>query len=249
LLELSNITVSFNQDEPEEMHAIKNLSLQIDKGEFIVIVGANGSGKSTLLSSIAGNVLLYKGRISLRNRNITLWPEHKRCRLIARVFQNPFLGTASDLTILENFRLASIRTSAKKLNLGINSLFRKKVADKISVLDIGLENKLDKPMGILSGGQRQALTLLMALMDEAEILLMDEPTAALDPKSADELLSLTGRLIRELGITALLVTHNMTEAIRMGNRIIQLEKGSLIRDLNMEEKESLPLQALQQWFF
>jgi putative ABC transport system ATP-binding protein len=175
-------------------------------------------------------------------------PEHQRSKWVERVFQNPFNGTAPDLTILDNFRLAALRTQQKKLTVGINTAFKKKVQEKIELLGMGLENKINQPIGSLSGGQRQALTLLMSVMDHTDILLLDEPTAALDPKSAQIVLNLADKLIKEFGLTALLVTHNLKDAQQYGNRLVQMREGKIERDISSEAKEKLQLQNMYGWF-
>jgi putative ABC transport system ATP-binding protein len=195
-------------------------------------VGANGSGKTTLLNIIEGSQIPTSGTIEINGHDVTPLPEYKRSRWVARVFQNPNNGTAPDLTILDNFRLASLRTQRKNLSVGINEAFKKKVREKISGLGMGLENKIDQLMGNLSGGQRQALTLLMSVMDDTEILLLDEPTAALDPKSALIVMNLADKLHQDLGITIVLITHNIKDALVYGNRLIQLQEGRIAHDLS-----------------
>ncbi len=248
MIELRQITKNFRTGGTDEVTALKDVTLQIENGEFVVLVGANGSGKTTLLNIISGVHRPQKGKILIDGSEVTRLPEYKRARWIARVFQNPFYGTAPDLTILDNFRLAALRSQTKRLSIGINSRFRKLVQEKIAGLDMGLEHKLDQPIGQLSGGQRQALTLLMCTMDRTSVLLLDEPTAALDPKSARIVLSLADRLIRDLGLTALLVTHNLKDALQFGSRLIQMHEGRIERDLSHSEKERLQLTDMLDWF-
>ncbi len=245
---LQHITKVFNKGKPNEVIALKDVSLQIKEGEFLVIVGANGSGKTTLLNVIEGAEMPTAGSIEINGANVTKLPEYKRSKWVARVFQNPNNGTAPDLTILDNFRLASLRTRRKNFSIGIDAGFKKKVREKIATLGMGLENKINQPMGNLSGGQRQALTLLMSVMDDTSLLLLDEPTAALDPKSAVVILDLAGKLNKDLGITTVLVTHNLKEALQYGNRLLQFSEGKIIRDLNNENKSRLLLQEIYQWF-
>nr|HQU61375.1 ATP-binding cassette domain-containing protein [Saprospiraceae bacterium] len=179
---------------------------------------------------------------------VTRVPEHKRSRWMARVFQNPLGGTAPELSILSNFRLAALRTSRKKLVIGINEAFKASVREKIAGLDMGLENKLSQPMGSLSGGQRQALTLLMSTMDHTDILLLDEPTAALDPRSAEVVMQAAQKIIQDYGLTTLFITHNLRDAHRYGNRLIHMVEGRVARDLNAEAKSKLKLQEMYEWF-
>jgi putative ABC transport system ATP-binding protein len=248
MISLQKISKFFNKGKTNEVTALNDISLQINDGEFVVVVGANGSGKTTLLNIIAGVEMPTKGMIEINNNDVTPLPEYKRSRWVARVFQNPNNGTAPDLTILDNFRLAALRTQRKNMTIGINAAFKKKVQEKISDLGMGLENKINQPMGNLSGGQRQALTLLMSVMDDTNILLLDEPTAALDPKSALVVLKLADKLNKELGITTILITHNIKDAHQYGNRLIQLNEGKILRDVNAEMKSRLLLQDIFEWF-
>jgi len=173
MISLKNITKVFNKGKVNEVTALKDVSLQINKGEFVVMIGANGSGKSTLLNIIEGAEMLTTGSVGINGTDVTELPEHKRSKWVARVFQNPYNGTAPDLTILDNFRLAALRTQQKKITVGINAAFKKKVQEKIAMLGMGLENKINQPIGSLSGGQRQALTLLMSVMDDTDVLLLE----------------------------------------------------------------------------
>ncbi len=248
MIKLQHITKAFNKGKINEVLALDDVSLQINRGEFVVMIGANGSGKTTLLNVISGAELPGNGSVVINGIDVTVLPEYKRSKWIARVFQNPYNGTAPDLTILDNFRLAALRTQHKNLSIGINAAFRRKVQDKIASLGMGLEHKLNQPIGSLSGGQRQALTLLMSIMDETSVLLLDEPTAALDPKSAKIVLTLANELIKEYGLTALLVTHNLKDAQQYGDRLIQIHEGKILRDMNGIEKKNLLLQSMYEWF-
>jgi putative tryptophan/tyrosine transport system ATP-binding protein len=248
MISLKNISKVFNKGKVTEVIALNDISLQVDKGQFLVIVGANGSGKTTLLNMIEGAEMPNSGTIEINGQEVTRLPEYKRSKWIARVFQNPHNGTAPDLTILENFRLAALRTKRKNLTIGINEAFKKKVQEKISALGMGLENKIGQVMGNLSGGQRQALTLLMGVMDDTNILLLDEPTAALDPKSALVVMNLAQKLNTDLGITAILITHNLKDALLYGNRLIHMQAGKIIHDLKTEDKKNLLIQELYDWF-
>jgi putative ABC transport system ATP-binding protein len=248
MIEISGLHKTFNRGKANEVHALKDIHLSIWAKEFVVIVGANGSGKTSLLNCISGSILPSEGEIKINGNQVTRLAEYQRSKWIARVFQNPLSGTAPDLSILDNFRLASLRTTSKKLMIGINDTFRKKVREKIASLGMGLENKIGQPMGSLSGGQRQALTLLMSVMDEAHILLLDEPTAALDPRSAETVMRIADRLIKEYGLTGILITHNLKEAFQYGNRIIQMAEGEIIKDLDGGKKTALHQTELYEWF-
>lgn len=248
MINVSNVSKSFNRGKANEVKALSAINVSLQPSDYVVVIGANGSGKSTFLNLIAGSVFPTEGTINLEGNDVTYLKEYERSKWIARVFQNPLSGTAPDLNILTNFRLASLRTKSKKLVIGTDKQFTERVKEKISILKMGLENKLDQPMGSLSGGQRQALTLLMSVMDEAKILLLDEPTAALDPRSANLIMSTADTLIKEYKLTALLVTHNLKDAHLYGNRILQFSEGKIIRDLAAEEKSKLELNDLFQWF-
>ncbi len=248
MISLQRISKFFNKGKPTEVIALNDISLQINKGEFVVIIGANGSGKTTLLNIIEGSQMPTVGKIEINGQDVTPLPEYKRSRWVARVFQNPNNGTAPDLTILDNFRLASLRTKRKNLVVGMNDAFKKKVREKVSGLGMGLENKTDQLMGNLSGGQRQAMTLLMSVMDDTDILLLDEPTAALDPKSALVVMNLADKLNKDLGITTILITHNLKDAVTYGNRLIQMQEGRIARDLNTKTKTAVLVQEIYQWF-
>lgn len=227
---------------------MNDISLTINREEFVVLVGSNGSGKTTLLNIISGAQVCSNGKVLISNTDVSRLPEYKRSTWIARVFQNPLSGTAADLSILDNFRLASIRTTKKKLIIGVNVAFKKQVRDKIATLGMGLENKLEQAMGTLSGGQRQALTLLMSVMDDTQILLLDEPTAALDPRSAALISETANNLIKQYKLTAVLITHNLKDAHQYGNRLIQMNEGRVLRDLKEAEKKSLQLSEMYEWF-
>ena len=248
MISLQNISKVYNKGEVNEVTALRHINLQINKGDYVVIIGSNGSGKTTLLNVLSGADKVSTGKVIINGEDVTKYAEFKRSKWIARVFQNPYTGTASDLSILDNFRLAALRTTQKKLVVGIDAAFKKKAQDMIARLDMGLENKIHQMMGSLSGGQRQALTLLMSVMDEASILLLDEPTAALDPKTAALILNLADELIKEYKLTALCITHNLKDARQYGNRLIQFQEGAMLRDLNQAEKSTLQLQDMFQWF-
>jgi len=248
MITLENIHKVYNKNSANEVNALKGVSLNIGKGEYVVIVGSNGSGKTTLLNIIAGAEMSSEGRVRFNNEDVTGLPDYRRSRWVARVFQNPLIGTAAELSILDNFRLAAIRTGSKNLTIGVNATFKKQVRDRIATLNMGLENKVEQEMGTLSGGQRQALTLLMSVMDRTEILLLDEPTAALDPRSAATVLQLANDLIQTYKLTAILVTHSLKDAHQHGNRLIQMYEGRVLRDLKEEEKGKIKREELFRWF-
>ena len=248
MIELNHITKIFNRGKVNEVTALNNVNLHIAAGEFVVLLGANGSGKTTLLNTIAGAVLPSEGNIRIHGQDVTRLPEHKRSRWVARVFQNPLGGTAPELSILDNFRLAALRTRKKRMVIGIDQAFTRLVREKISGLGLGLEDKLMQPMGSLSGGQRQALTMLMGVMDHTDILLLDEPTAALDPKSAEVVMQTADRIIREYQLTTILITHNLRESLRFGTRLIQMVGGQVARDLDTQAKQHLKTEELYAWF-
>lgn len=248
MINLKSIHKTFNKGKANQVDAINGVELSVAEKEFLVIVGSNGSGKTTLLNLIAGSILPGSGSIHIDGNDVTRLPDYKRSEWIARVFQNPLSGTAPDLSILDNFRLAAIRTKPKGLSIGINESFKKTVKEKIAMLGMGLEKKIEQPMGSLSGGQRQALTLLMSVMDSCKVLLLDEPTAALDPRSAEVVMQTADDLTQKFNLTTILITHNLKEAFNYGNRIIQMAEGKIIKDLGLEQKTALKQNDLFDWF-
>ena len=248
MIALNNITKVFNAGKLNEVSALKEINITIQAKEFVVIIGANGSGKSTLMNIISGAEKPTAGSVMINDKEVTDIPEYKRSEWISRVFQNPLSGTAPNLSIIENFRLASLRTQSKMLSVGITEQFKKTVQDKISMLEMGLENKINLPMGTLSGGQRQALTLLMSVMDSTEVLLLDEPTAALDPKTAHTILQTAEKIIQQLNLTAIFITHNLKDAHQYGNRLLRLQDGRIVNDLNKIEKSNFTPADLLEWF-
>ena len=248
MIKLDNVTKTFNRGEANEVTALKNISLEIKEKEFVVLVGGNGSGKSTILNAISGNVIANSGKIFLEGTDVTRLKEYKRSKWIARIFQDPHSGTAPDLSILENFRLSSLRTQRKNLFIGTGKKFMQEVKEKISTLGLGLENRINRPMNSLSGGQRQALTLIMAVMSEAKIILLDEPSSALDPKTAALVIKSAEEIIRKYELTALLVTHNIKDALLYGNRIIQMDDGKIVRDMGADRKNALTAGEVAEWF-
>ncbi len=248
MIELRDVNKIFNEGTPIAVYALKNINLKINKGEFVILLGSNGSGKSTLINAIAGETSISSGDVFIEERRMNNLEEFERSKWISRVFQNPLQGTASDLSIIDNFRLAFLRTQSKKLILGVNNKFRSIVKEKISLLNMGLENKLDAAVGTLSGGQRQALTLSMAVMDDAKILLMDEPTAALDPRSSENLMTNAAKFISLFNLTTIFITHQLKDAHRFGNRILLMQEGKITKDLGGEKKAKLELTEIYNWF-
>lgn len=248
MIELVHVSKTFNPGLANEVKALIDIQIEIPESQFLVLVGANGSGKSTLLNCIAGAFRPDTGKVIVEGQAVNRLADFRRSRWIARIFQNPLKGTAPNLSILDNFRLAALRTRPKYMTIGIRDAFRREVQEKISLLNMGLEDKLNQKMGNLSGGQRQALTLVMAVMDEARILLMDEPSAALDPKSARNLMEKAQMIKAEFGLTSVLVTHDLRDAHQYGNRLIQMQEGRIIRDLDEKEKNALRIQDLFSWF-
>ncbi len=235
-------------DASAAIPALQDVTLTIAKGEYVIVIGANGSGKSTLLNAIAGSFVPDAGEIYLQEENVTRLANWQRSRYIARLFQNPLMGTAPELSILENFRLAALRTQTKRLSIGTGKEFRTSVADSIARLGMQLENRLDRAMGSLSGGQRQALTLLMSTMDDCKILLMDEPCSALDPRSSELIMELADQIIREQQRTAVLVTHRLKDCIAYGDRVIFMEEGTISNDYTGNEKKQLTMEQLYAYF-
>ncbi len=247
MVKFTNISKSFTDDAGQINALINNLNVEFKQGEFTMIIGANGSGKSTILNLIAGLVFPDKGIISIAQKEVQTIKSFERSALIARIFQNPLQGSVADLTVLENMRLAFLRNSTKGLKLGIDAAFKSKIKDAIAQLNLGLENKTSQKMGTLSGGQRQALTLVMATLCDAKVLLMDEPTAALDPKSAHSLMENAANIIKEKQLTTLMVTHNMREAVNYGNRLLMMKEGRVEIDVKGEEKMKLSANHLFDW--
>lgn len=245
MLTLSDVKMVFFKGTPDEKVALNNLSLEVNQGDFITIIGANGAGKSTLFNAIAGTYLTDEGRILLEGKDITAMPEHKRARFIGRLFQDPMKGSAPGMSIEENLALAAghggwLSTISKK----DKKIFR----EKLALLGMGLEDRMNSPVGLLSGGQRQALTLMMSTINPPKILLLDEHTAALDPGTAEKVLNLTTQIVDENKITCLMITHNMQSALDLGNRTIMMDKGRVVYDVANEERAGLTVPDLLEKF-
>lgn len=248
MLKLTHITKTFNTNTINEKKALVGIDFHLKPGDFVTIIGGNGAGKSTLLNLIAGVHLNDSGSIVLNQQDITKQPEHIRAKLLGRVFQDPMKGTAADMAIEENLAMAYRRGKKRGLRWGITKSERELYKDYLKMLDLGLENRMSSKVGLLSGGQRQALTLLMATLQKPHLLLLDEHTAALDPKTAHKVLTLTEEMIAKDHLSALMVTHNMKDAIRYGNRLIMMHEGSIIFDIEGEEKKNLKVEDLLKKF-
>ena len=240
MLKLENICLTFNPGTVNEKKALENLSLQLDKGDFVTILGSNGAGKSTLFNTIAGTYLPDSGKVWLDGKDITKLPDYKRSKEIGRLFQDPLKGTAPNMTIEENLALAYLRANHAKSPFSmLNKADRAEFREKLAMLNLGLEDRMDQPVGLLSGGQRQALTLLMATLVTPKILLLDEHTAALDPGTAEVVLALTKKIVAENGITCLMITHNLASALALGNRTLMMQGGHIALDLKNEQRQGL----------
>ena len=239
MLEIQGVAKTFNSGTPNEVRSLRGVNLELAAGSWVIIIGTNGSGKSTLLNAVAGTFLVDEGTIRLAGRDVTRWPEHARAELIGRVFQNPFSGTSPSLTIEENLSLAALRGRGRGLGWGLKQSLVGRMRDEVSRLNMGLENRLENAIGSLSGGQRQALTLLMATWLRPELLLLDEHTAALDPKSADLVIALTEQVVARDQLTTLMVTHSMHQAASLGDRLIMMHRGQIIHDFQGAEKRRL----------
>ena len=244
MLEIKDVHKTFNPGTINEKKALNGLNLTLNDGDFVTVIGGNGAGKSTMLNMIAGVYPVDSGSIIIDGINVTKLPEHKRAKYLGRVFQDPMMGTAADMWIEENMALASRRGQVRGLKWAINNKEREQFKAMLSELDLGLEDRLSAKVGLLSGGQRQALTLLMAVMKKPKLLLLDEHTAALDPKTAAKVLELSNKFISEDHLTAMMITHNMKDAIAYGNRLIMMNNGKIILDVSGEEKKKLTVEYL-----
>lgn len=248
MLELQNVSKTFNKGTINEKLALSGLSLHLDPGDFVTVIGGNGAGKSTMLNAVAGVWPVDSGRILLDGQDITALPEHKRAGLIGRVFQDPMLGTAPNMQLEENLALAKRRGEKRGLRWGVTAAEKAEYRELLSTLGLGLEDRLTAKVGLLSGGQRQAVTLLMASLRRPKLLLLDEHTAALDPATATKVLELSDKIIAENQLTAMMITHNMSDAIAHGNRLIMMNEGHIIFDVKGEEKKHLTKGDLMEKF-
>jgi putative ABC transport system ATP-binding protein len=244
MLKINNIYKTFNPDSVNEVRALRGVSVDIEEGDFVCVLGTNGSGKSTMLNAVAGTFLVDQGEILLNKHNLTRMPEHKRAKYIGRVFQNPFSGTAPDMTIAENIALAAKRGMKRGLSRSLSPSKMDEFIAPVENLKMGLEDRLENPIGKLSGGQRQALTLLMASWRKPELLLLDEHTAALDPKTAAKVIELTKSIVERDNLTTLMVTHSMQQAVNLGNRILMLHKGKVAYDIKGSDKKHIRVNDL-----
>lgn len=249
MIKIENLNVVFNKGTPDENHALKNINLEINKGDFITVIGSNGAGKSTLYNAIAGTLMPESGHIFLdeENREITFEKEYKRARYIGRIFQNPLLGTAGKMSLEDNMMICS-KKGWKGLRISLTGKMREYFRRQLKILDMGLENRLNDNVNQFSGGQRQALTLLMAVMSKPDLLLLDEHTAALDPTNADIVMKLTRQFAEEYNLTVMMVTHNMKHALEYGNRLLMMDGGEIILDVKGQEKADLTMDDIVERF-
>ena len=248
MLDLHNIYKTFNAGTVNEKTALNGLNLHLNEGDFVTVIGGNGAGKSTMLNAVAGTWLVDEGKITIDDIDVTKLPEHKRAKYLGRVFQDPMTGTAATMQIEENMALAARRGMTRSLKAGITAKEREFYREQLKILGLGLEDRLTSKVGLLSGGQRQALTLLMATMNPPKLLLLDEHTAALDPGTAEKVLNLTKRIVEEHQLTCLMITHNMQSALDLGNRILMMDSGDVVLDIHEEEKKGLTVEGLLEKF-
>ncbi|MBR5186839.1 MAG: ATP-binding cassette domain-containing protein [Clostridia bacterium] len=248
MLDIIGVEKTFNPGTVNEKKALRGIDLHLDEGDFVTVIGGNGAGKSTMLNMIAGVYPVDCGNIIVDGVDVTKLPEHKRAKYLGRVFQDPMTGTAADMQIEENLALAARRGAFRGLRAGITSKERKEYKELLKILDLGLEERLTAKVGLLSGGQRQALTLLMATLKKPKLLLLDEHTAALDPKTAKKVLYITEEIVAKDNLMTIMITHNMADAIRVGNRLIMMHEGRIVVDVKGEEKKKLTIEQLLQMF-
>lgn len=248
MLTIEHISKTFNPNTITEKIALRGVSLHLAPGDFVTVIGGNGAGKSTLMNSIAGTYPVDEGKIEIAGTDITKWPEHKRAKFIGRVFQDPMMGTAANMQIEENLAIAARRGKTPTLRWSSTTKDREHYRELLAGLHLGLEERMQSKVGLLSGGQRQALTLLMATMAEPKLLLLDEHTAALDPKTAEKVLALTESIVAKQHLTTLMITHNMRDALKYGNRLIMMFEGRILFDVPAEKKKDLQVKDLLEMF-
>lgn len=244
MLDINQISKTFNAGTVNEKRALNGLDLHLAEGDFVTVIGGNGAGKSTMLNAIAGTWFVDAGSILIDGVDVTRLSEHRRAKYLGRVFQDPMTGTAASMQIEENLALAARRGKCRGLRIGITAKERESYKEQLKILGLGLENRLTTHVGLLSGGQRQALTLLMATLEKPKLLLLDEHTAALDPKTASKVLEVTDRIVERDGLTTIMITHNMKDAIAHGNRLVMMHEGHIIYDVAGEEKKKLTVSDL-----
>lgn len=245
---IQNLRKIFNRNTIDEKVAIDGIGLEAQKGEFITVIGSNGAGKTTLLNLIAGTYLPDEGKVFLDGRDVTHLPEHQKAKYLGRIFQNPLMGTASSMTIEENLSMAELRGKSRGLSWGVTKKQKQRYKELLKILELGLEERLSDRVSLLSGGQRQCLTLLMATLSLPKLLLLDEHTASLDPKTAEKVIALTNRIVRENELTTIMITHNMNQAINFGDRMMMLHEGKTQFDIKGEEKKSLTVEEVVKRF-
>ena len=245
MLDIKNISITFNPGTSDAKKALDNLSLHVNKGDFISIIGANGAGKSTLFNAIGGTFFTDEGTIELDGKDITLMPEHKRSRQIGRLFQDPMLGSAPGMSIMDNMALAAGKGGWLSI---LSHREKQEFTDRVAILEMGLENRMNQPVRLLSGGQRQALTLLMATYNPPKLLLLDEHTAALDPGTSAKVMEITKQVIKDNNLTCMMITHNMSAALEFGNRTLMMNQGKIIYDVSGEERQNLTVADLLEKF-
>ena len=248
MIRAEGICVVFNKATPLETTALRDIDLTVASGQFLTVIGSNGAGKSTALNVVAGDIQPDRGRILIDDVDVTALPTHRRARLVSRVFQDPKVGTCEDLTILENFALARGRMRPRGLRFAIDRSMRETAAERLRLLKLGLEDRLDDKIGLLSGGQRQAVSLLMATGEETKILLLDEHTAALDPKTADFVMKLTTEIVATLQLTTMMVTHSMAQALQFGDRTVMFHRGQIMFDVSGQERQNMSVADLLNLF-
>jgi putative tryptophan/tyrosine transport system ATP-binding protein len=244
MINVEHIGITFNRGNALEMRALQDINLSIPAGQFVTVIGSNGAGKSTLLNILAGELIPDSGRVLVDDRDITVWPVYRRSSIIARMFQDPRAGICETMSIIENIAIASARTAPRGLRFGINATIRRAASERLAMLGLGLERRLDDRVSLLSGGQRQALALIMATFGPTKLLLLDEHTAALDPAAAQQVMELTAGVVRSLGITTVMVTHSMRQALDYGARTIMLHQGHVTLDVSGDERAGLTMEIL-----
>jgi putative ABC transport system ATP-binding protein len=247
MMKIDRVSMTFNQGTPDENQALNNVSLDVHDGDFVTVIGSNGAGKTTLYNAIAGTYTPTEGRIFIRDIDVTRTPEFKRSRYIGRIFQNPLLGTAGKMSLEDNMVICH-KKGYKSLKISLNNKLREYFRSRLRDLDMGLENRLKDNVELFSGGQRQALTLLMAVLSEPAILLLDEHTAALDPRNAEIVMNLTEKFAKEYKLTVMMITHNMQHALQYGNRLLMMDSGQIVLDIDSEEKSQLTIDGVVQRF-